>query len=606
MFAPQGNNGSEIGEELQNLGETTPQESSEGVIMQTGVARVEAVARTWTRRSLWFAYAGIFLMAICTSLDIQVTSLLAYNATSSFASHSLLSTVGVIGNVLNAVIQPPMAKVADVFGRKEAFGISMLLYVLGYIQQAASKNIEAYASAQIFYAAGSTGLRILQQIFIADTSDLLNRALISSLPDTPFLVTVWIGPEIAGKLGTPLWRWGYGMWAIITPILSLPLFIALWVNQRKAAKAGLIPQYPWKQKGALNYIKSLWTELDILGVLLLVVGFSLLLVPFTLAASATGRWKNGSIVAAIAVGGVCLILFPIWEMWKKMAPTPLLTLRLLKNKTVLSGCALGFFYFMAYYLSLQPYFYSYLQVARNTGSVAAGRITLTFSFASTASSIVVSLFIKYTRHYKYFMIAGICIYVLGIGLMLRYRNADANTAQIVMTQVVVGIGGGMLNVPAQLGVQASSLHQEVGAATAIFLTIVSLGGAVGSAVSGAIWTYNIQKKLSLYLPESAKGDVKSIFSSAVVAQTYAMGTPERVAIVRAYDETMRILLIIAVCVCIPMLPLGILMENHKLDQIDQGVSGVVIGSSSKTTAAKASLREGEEVGKEEINGGSKV
>lgn len=58
MFAAQGNNGSENGEELQNLGETTPQESSGGVVMQTGVARAEAVARTWTKQSLWFAYAG--------------------------------------------------------------------------------------------------------------------------------------------------------------------------------------------------------------------------------------------------------------------------------------------------------------------------------------------------------------------------------------------------------------------------------------------------------------------------------------------------------------------------------------------------------------------
>lgn len=111
-----------------------------------------------------------------------------------------------------------MAKVADVFGRTEAFTISMILYILGYVQQAASQNIGTYASAQIFYAAGSTGLRILQQIFIADTSDLLNRALLSSLPDTPFLVTVWIGPEIAGKLGTGPWRRGYGMWHV----LSLP------------------------------------------------------------------------------------------------------------------------------------------------------------------------------------------------------------------------------------------------------------------------------------------------------------------------------------------------------------------------------------------------
>lgn len=111
-----------------------------------------------------------------------------------------------------------MAKVADVFGRTEAFTISMILYILGYIQQAASRNIGAYASAQIFYAAGSTGLRILQQIFIADTSDLLNRALFSSLPDVPFLVTVWIGPEIAGKLGAGPWRWGYGMWYVLLPI----------------------------------------------------------------------------------------------------------------------------------------------------------------------------------------------------------------------------------------------------------------------------------------------------------------------------------------------------------------------------------------------------
>lgn len=128
------------------------------------------------------------------------------------------------GNLLTgniAVIQPPMAKIADVFGRTEAFSISMALYILGYILQAASQNIGTYSSAQIFYAAGSTGLRILQQIFIADTSDLLNRALFSSLPDTPFLVTVWVGPEIAGKLGSSLWRWGFGMWCVLPPLQPL-------------------------------------------------------------------------------------------------------------------------------------------------------------------------------------------------------------------------------------------------------------------------------------------------------------------------------------------------------------------------------------------------
>lgn len=190
--------------------------------------------------------------------------------------------------------------------------------------------------------------------------------------------------------------------------------------------------------------------------------------------------------------------------------------------------------------------------------------------------------------------------MMGIGLMLRYRNSDASTVQVVWAQIIVGVGGGMTNVPAQLGVQASSLHQEVGAATALFLTIVSIGGAVGSAISGAVWSYNIQHKLMTYLPENAKGDLKEIFGSAVHAQTYAMGTPERIAIIRAYDETMNILIIIAICVCIPMLPMGLLMKNYKLDQVDQHLKGTIIGSGPKPTPRGF----GSET--EEINGGNQV
>lgn len=37
-----------------------------------------------------------------------------------------------------AVIKPPMSKIADVFGRYESFSIAVLLYVVGYIQQAGS------------------------------------------------------------------------------------------------------------------------------------------------------------------------------------------------------------------------------------------------------------------------------------------------------------------------------------------------------------------------------------------------------------------------------------------------------------------------------------
>ena len=156
---------------------------------------------------------------------------------------------------------------------------------------------------------------------------------------------------------------------------------------------------------------------------------------------------------------------------------------------------------------------------------------------------------------------------MGIGLMIRYRVQGSSTSQIVGTQIAVGIGGGMLNVPAQLGVQASVSHGDVAAATAIYLTIVEIGGAVGNAISGAVWTANIPKKLELYLPASAKSDALSIFGNLTLAESFPLASPERIAINRAYQETMNILLIIAICLSAPLIPLSLLMRNYKLDQV---------------------------------------
>ncbi len=217
---------------------------------QAGVKRLEAIASTWTKTALYVAYVGIALTAWATSLESQTTTNLTIYATSSFSAHSLVSTVLVVQGVVLSVVKPPMSKIADVFGRLEAFSLSIVLYVIGYIQQAAANDVKTYAAAQIFYSAGQTGLQILIQIFIADTSDLLNRALVVTLPDVPFLVNVWIGPPLADAILRNLtWRWGYAIWAVVLPVAFLPLALTLLINQRKAAKLGLLPPSPFEGIG---------------------------------------------------------------------------------------------------------------------------------------------------------------------------------------------------------------------------------------------------------------------------------------------------------------------------------------------------------------------
>lgn len=558
-----------------------------------------------SNRRLAIAYCGLLLVAFTTSLEAQVTAPLAAFAVSSFQNHSLLSTVYVVQGVVNAVIKPPMAKMADVFGRFEAFLGAVILCVIGYIQMALSRNVQTFAAAQIMYSAGITGLQVLQQIFVADTSDLRHRALLSSLPDTPFLATIWIGPSIAAAiLNTSSWRWGYAMWAILLPIAFLPLGGSLAVSayqsrsfrqQRSRSCLGLSrpktsdgddedvfpglgqpgsslhdigrDNHPVENK-TIAYLRKLSKDLDIVGILLLSAALSMVLLPLTLAGKVKGGWSNPFIIASIIIGLFLLILvFPAWEARSDWAPHPLVPPALLRSVTFCAGCGVCFFFFAVFYLSVQPYFYSYLLVAHNKSVTTAGRITQIFSFTSTIAAVSSSIAIRHIRRYKVFVVSGACVYLAGVSCMLMYRTADAGTARLVATQVAVGLGAGLMSVPTQIGIQASvsSTPRLVSAATAVYLTMGEAGIAVGAAISGALWGRLVPAKLVLYLPEESRQNATAIYSSVVVATSYEWGSPERLAIIRAYQESMTTLLTVAVAFCVPVLLLSLIMKDFKLD-----------------------------------------
>lgn len=129
------------------------------------------------------------------------------------------------------------------------------------------------------------------------------------------------------------------------PISFMPLALALFLNRRKAARLGILPRSPFRGQTPLSVLKTLWYELDFMGLLLFSAAISLILIPLTLAATAKSGWHNPSIIAMIVVGCICLVLIPLWEMSPKLASRPFLSLHLLSDRTVLAGCLIGFFYF---------------------------------------------------------------------------------------------------------------------------------------------------------------------------------------------------------------------------------------------------------------------
>lgn len=233
-----------------------------------------------------------------------------------------------------------------------------------------------------------------------------------------------------------------------------------------------------------------------------------------------------------------------------------------------------------FYTSIQPYFYSYLQVVQFESVTAAGHVTQSFSFTSTVAAVVVSLLIWKTKHFKWFIVAGAAIYLMSVGLIMRYRVEGSTTGQIVGAQIALGIGGGMVNVPAQLAVQSAVAHTDVAAATALFLTLTEVGGAVGSGVSGALWTGNLPYKLENYLPEASKSLASSIYANLTLAMSFPAGSPERIAINRAYQETMNLILTVSLCFAAVPFILSLGLKSYQLDEVDQQAKGVVLGGTS--------------------------
>lgn len=106
---------------------------------------------------------------------------------------------------------------------------------------AACNNIETFAAAQTFYWVGYNGLIYVLDVFIADTSSLKWRGLMFAFSTSPFIATSFAGPAAAQSfLATSGWRWGYGTFAIVTPVICAPFLWVFWHNQKLARKQGIL------------------------------------------------------------------------------------------------------------------------------------------------------------------------------------------------------------------------------------------------------------------------------------------------------------------------------------------------------------------------------
>ncbi|KAL6880029.1 major facilitator superfamily domain-containing protein [Trichoderma longibrachiatum] len=498
---------------------------------QRGVQAVEAVTLTWSKLTLIAIFLNIWLLYFVNAFQSTILSNLLPYATSDFESHSLLNVIYVVAGSMSAATYMPLSKVMDVWGRAEGFLIMTVFATLGLILMAASNGIATFCAAYVFYSIGFGGMTYAVDVITADASQLKNRGLAYAFTSSPYMITAFAGAKASeGFYNDISWRWGFGVFAIIFPVVAAPLYFILKVNLRKAERQGLLSKEPSDR----TILQSIWyycIEFDAMGVFLFSAGLTVFLLPFNIADSAPNGWASGYIIAMIVVGFLMLIVFSLYEAF--LAPTPLLTWNLLVDRTVVGACLLDATYQISYYCWAN-YFTSFLQVVNDLSLAEAGYVNNTFNVVSGVLLLIVGFLIRRTGRFKWLLYIAIPLYIFAQGLMIYFRKPNQNVGYLVMCQVFISIGGSIFIIIEQLAILAAVDHQHIAAALALLNVVGTAGDALGATISGAIWTNTFQKALERYLPESALPDLDIIYEDLDTQLSYPVGSAVRVAIQKAY------------------------------------------------------------------------
>jgi MFS transporter, SIT family, siderophore-iron:H+ symporter len=535
-----------------------------------GVRRAEALSTVLTTRDRIVVFSSIFLLAFVYNLDSILRYAYQPRATASFSQHSLLATVNVLRYVIAAAAQPTSARIADIFGRVELICLSVLFYTVGTIIETVSNDVATFAAGAIIYQIGFTMILLLVEVIIADFTSTRARLVFSYVPTTSFLIITWVSGNVSeAVLSVTDWRWGVGMWCIIYPVCSLPLIINLILAGRRARRQGLMEKYGEDVKGHGAswgaFLVDLFWRLDVIGIILMIAVFALILVPMTIAGGFKASWNAPHVLAPLIVG-VCTI--PVFIIWQLRAPYPLVPFPLMKDRAVWGALGLALMLNWAWYMQ-GNYLYSVLIMAFGFDNMTATRISSFYTFFSVLTGTILGFIVYKVRRLKIFIVAGTCLFMVAFGILIRYRgDADGSSrAGVIGGEVLLGIAGGMFPYPAQASLQVGLRHEQMAVMTGLYLATYNLGSAFGGAMSGAIWSQvlpgELEQRMTPFnnatLATWAYGD-----PFAFIIQ-FPVGTPERQALIDSYKQAQRLLTIIGICLCVPMIAFAVALRNPKLN-----------------------------------------
>ena len=420
-------------------------------------------------------FGALMLVLLLAALDQTIVSTALPTIVGDLGGLSHLSWVVTAYLLASTVVSPLYGKLGDMYGRKRILQAAIVIFLAGSVLCGVAQSMTQLIVFRGIQGLGGGGLMVIAMAVVGDLVAPRDRGRYQGIFGAVFGVSTVAGPLLGGFFVDNLsWRWIFYV-NLPVGILAVAVIGAVFQSRQTSGRH----------------------QIDYLGTLVLAGGLSGIVL-YTSLGGTTYAWGSTPLLIMITCGVALLALFPFVEA---RAAEPILPLELFRNQTFATTSAIGFVVGVSLFGSV-TFLPLYLQVVKGHTATVSGLLMTPMMAGLLVTSVASGFVISRTGHYRRFPIAGTALATVAL-YMLSWLGVGTSTVTAGTYMLLLGLGIGMVLQVIVLAAQNAVPYRLLGVATSGSTLFRQVGGSIGVAVFGAIFSNQLAHQLAQRVPTGA-------------------------------------------------------------------------------------------------------
>jgi EmrB/QacA subfamily drug resistance transporter len=466
-----------------------------------------------TQRRIWIIFSALIAGMMLSSLDQTIVSTAMPTIVGQLGGVEHQAWITTAYLLATTIVMPVYGKFGDIFGRRQLFLIAIGIFTLASVGCAFTDDFWTFVVFRAIQGLGGGGLMILSQAIIADIVPASERGKYMGPLGAIFGLAAIGGPLLGGFFVDHLsWEWCF----YINIPIGIIAFVISWFMLTLPSKK------PTKR-------------IDVPGIVALSIATTCLIFFTDFGGSADRGWSDP---LTWMFGAGLVIAACLFVLIESRAQDPIIPLSLFRNSIFVNATAIGFVLGLGMFAAL-AFMPTFLQMSSGTSAAVSGLLLLPMMVGLLITSVGSGLAITKTQRYKAYPIIGAAITALG---MLWLTTLQGSTPLWVICSMlfVFGLGLGLIMQVVILIVQNAVPVDEIGTATSSNNYFREVGGALGVAIFGTIFTNRLAENLTEVFSSAGAGPEEAGRATATLDPAVMKTLPEPVqqGIIDAYADSL--------------------------------------------------------------------